>query len=122
MSNQITNTSRLITVVRRDLNHGYQTAQTAHAVAEWSYKNPRTFRRWRKKSGYLICLSVRNLEELNDLVDKLCRAGCKYTKFFEPDIGQVTAIAINPNDLADKLTKGLQLANIKAGTKDKRTT
>lgn len=103
------------------MSHGYQTAQTAHAVAEWAYNNPRTFRRWRKKSGYLICLSVRNLSELNKLVDELAKAGCKYTKFYEPDIQQVTAIAISPSGDADKLTKGLQLANIKAGTLSKST-
>lgn len=118
---QINDKSRLITVVRRDLSHGYQTAQTAHAVAEWGYKNPRTFRRWRRKSGYLICLSVSNLKELEKLIDKLAREGIKYTKFYEPDVKEVTAIAISPSDKADQLTKGLQLANIKAGIKDKHS-
>lgn len=109
----------MITIVRRDLSHGYQTAQTGHAIAEWAYNNPRTFRRWRKESGYLICLSVRNLAELEAFNRKLYDNKIKYTAFYEPDIGEFTAIAITPSTKADQLTKHLQLANVKAGTKDK---
>lgn len=106
-------------MVRRDLSHGYQTAQTGHAIAEWAFNNPRTFRRWRKKSGYLICLSVRDATQLSILTKELDKEKIGYTTFFEPDINEITSIAITPSDKADQITKGLQLANIKAGTKDK---
>ena len=119
MKIQINDKSRLITVVRRDLSHGYQTAQTGHAIAEWAYNNPRTFRKWRKRSGYLICLSVHGLEHLEALMKSLDYKGIRYTKFYEPDVKQVTSIAISPSEEADKITKGLQLANVKAGTFDK---
>lgn len=111
----------MITVVRRDLSHGYQTAQSGHAIVDWAFEHPRTFRRWRKKSGYLICLSVRNKEELEKLIEELAKNNLKYTKFYEPDIGELTAIAITPSDKADELTKRLQLANVSAGTKSKST-
>lgn len=109
----------MITVVRRDLSAGYQTAQTGHAIAEWAYNNPRTFRKWRKRSGYLICLSVHGIQHLEALMKSLDYKSIKYTKFYEPDVKQITAIAITPSDEADKITKGLQLANVKAGTFDK---
>lgn len=67
----------------------------------------------------MICLSVRNSTELSNLAKELEQQGIKYTTFFEPDINEITSIAINPSEIADKITKGLQLANIKAGTKDK---
>lgn len=67
----------------------------------------------------MICLSVRNKEELEALEGVLVKSGVKVTKFYEPDIGECTALAITPSVKADELTKGLQLANIKAGTKDK---
>lgn len=111
----------MITVVRRDLSHGYQTAQTGHAIAEWAYMNGRTFRQWRKTSGYLICLSVRNKEELGEVMKALGDSKIKYTSFFEPDIGEITAIAISPSVKADNLTRKLQLANVKAGNKDKNS-
>lgn len=103
------------------MSHGYQTAQSSHAVAEWAYLNPELLKEWRQKSGYLICLSVRNLKELEELEDKLGLADLDYTTFYEPDIEEFTAIAISPSENADKLTKGLQLANIKAGTISKAT-
>jgi peptidyl-tRNA hydrolase len=109
----------LITVVRRDLSHGYQTAQTGHAIAEWIYQNPELFKEWRQKSGYLICLSVRNWKELCEFEGKLLEEGLNYTMFYEPDIGEFTSITIAPSTRADELTKGLQLANVKAGTKNK---
>lgn len=109
----------MITVVRRDLTHGYQTAQTAHVVAEFAGKFPFTFWRWRKKSGFLICLSVRDKVELDNLIQVLDRRKLKYTKFFEPDVGEVTAIALAPHPEADRITKYLSLANKDAGTFDK---
>lgn len=58
---------------------------------------------------------------LQVLMKTLDEEKIKYTKFYEPDIKEVTAIAITPSDKADELTKGLQLANIKAGIKSKNT-
>lgn len=67
----------------------------------------------------MICLSVRDSTELSILTKELDSQKIKYTTFFEPDINEITSIAISPSEEADKITKGLQLANIKAGTKDK---
>lgn len=116
---QITDKSRLITVTRQDLSAGYQTAQTAHALAEYAYKNPRTFKRWRRRSGYLICLAVKDSKELEALMSQLTEKKVRFTPFYEPDVNQITAITISPGELADKLTAYISLANKTNGSLDK---
>lgn len=62
------------------------------------------------------------MNELEKLVKVLEEAYIQLTKFHEPDIdNQLTAIAISPSPEADELTKKLQLAGVKAGTRDKNT-
>lgn len=116
---QITNKSRLITVTRQDLSAGYQTAQTAHVLGEYAYKRPFQFWLWRKISGYLICLAVKDSEELTKLMKQLDKKGLKYVSFFEPDVGQITSIAITPSEEADRITKYIPRANKFSGTFDK---
>lgn len=105
--------------MREDLSPGYQIAQTAHSIAEWAFKRPRTFRKWRKESAYVISLSA---PDLKGLMLKLLEHNVDFVPFFEPDIGEVTAITITPNNLADSLTKKLNLAGKVAGTKNKHGT
>lgn len=69
----------------------------------------------------MICLSVRDATALSNLTKELDSQKIKYTTFFEPDINEITSIAISPSEKANEITKGLQLANIKAGNKDKNT-
>jgi hypothetical protein len=109
----------LITVTREDLSAGYQTAQTAHALAEYAFKKPRTFKRWRRRSGYLICLAVKDRFDLVKLMIQLSENKVGFVPFYEPDVDQVTAITIDPCDLGDKLTAYLPLANKRSGTFNK---
>lgn len=89
-------------------------------MSEFCEKFPRTFRRWKKKSGYLICLAVKDLSELDALCSVLDSKKIKYCKFFEPDVNQVTAIAIAPSDEADFITRRIPLAGKNIGQLDKR--
>jgi hypothetical protein len=110
---------KLVTVTRQDLASGYQTVQSAHVVAEFADVYPRIFRRWKLFSNSLICLAVKDLAELNKLCETLDKKGVKYVKFFEPDVEQLTAIAIEPSEMTRKITSFIPLANKKHGDIDK---
>jgi hypothetical protein len=91
-------------------------------MSEFAEKFPRTFKKWKRKSGYLICLAVKNSQELEKLSQELSRKKIKFVKFFEPDVGQVTAIAIAPDPRANMITRRIKLAGYKTGKMDKHTT
>ena len=56
-------------------------------------------------------LTVKNESELNFLLQKIKYHNLKYSVFIEPDIGnKMTAIAIQPGELTQKLTSHLPLA------------
>jgi cell division septation protein DedD len=101
------------------MTSGYQIAQTAHSVAEYSFKRRILFNRWRKKSGWLISLAVKNLEELNTLMNTLRENNVDFVEFFEPDVNEITGICITPSSKADALTKKLSLAGKKSGAFNK---
>jgi hypothetical protein len=90
-------------------------------MSEFAEKMPRTFKRWKKKSGYLICLAVKDLPELTELCSTLDSQKVKYVKFYEPDVNQLTAIAIAPSPKADHITRRIRLAGAKIGTFDKHS-
>lgn len=110
---------RLVTVTREDLTSGYQTVQSAHAVADYAMKHPLKFLRWRISSGYLISLSTPTLNTLEEVMTSLKRLGVKYIKFYEDDIKQITAISFVSTLESDIVTSRLTLANSKVGTTDK---
>ena len=114
-------TSRLITVTIEDMSHGYQIAQTAHVVAQFAVEQPNIFKEWHSTSGYLICLAVPELSDLNNLKETLKTKMVKYVEFYEPDVSQITGIAIEPSDLSDELTAELSLAGRKSGYFNKHT-
>jgi hypothetical protein len=97
---------RMYIIVRRDLSETYRMVQGSHALAEYALKFPNQFKQW--NNGYLIFLSVFNLNALRDLNISLCGKGVDFTTFCEPDLdNQETAIAIFDTG---KLVKGLPLA------------
>jgi len=107
--------ARLITVTRADLTSGYQTVQSAHAVADFAFKRPFKFLKWRLFGQYLISLAVADQQSLYDLRKKLHAEGIDFVDFFESDVEEITAICIAPSKKADLFTKGLKLANKKEG-------
>ena len=81
---------KLYVIVRKDLSVSQRAVQAGHVVASFLLYGP--FSRW--NNGTLIYLGIRNLNELEKLMNQLNKYNINYTEFREPDIGnQVTAIA-----------------------------
>ena len=103
--------SKLIVITRRDLSPGQQAVQSAHSAIEFQHEHPEIAKEWNTNSKYLIFLSVENEEELQKLLQKAQIRNLKYSTFFEPDIGnQLTAIALEPGQISEKLVSNLPLA------------
>ena len=100
---------KLRTVTRRDLNIGEQATQSAHSAIDFQHEFPDVAHSWHK-SNYLILLTVKDEEQLKDLIVKATMRGIKHSIFREPDIdNQITAVTFEPSDEAQKLTSSLPL-------------
>jgi len=75
------------------MSPGYSVVQSAHAIAEFAAEHPQTFEEWKKESNSIICLSVKNEEELLKLFEKLARK-TPSSSFYEPDVNAFTAICV----------------------------
>ena len=96
-------------VTRKDLNPGYQIAQAGHAIAQFMLDHPEQANQW--NNNYLICLSVEDENQLNNLLAKIQAQGIPVSYFLEPDIGhELTAIAFQGTEKASKLTSSIPLA------------
>jgi hypothetical protein len=97
-------------VVRQDLQPSYQAVQAAHAGIQFQYDHPEIAREWHEKSKYLVHLSARDINHLEDLIFKANRKDIKYSIFREPDIGnEITAVAFEPSEASRKLLSSLPL-------------
>ena len=106
---QITN--EFITIItREDLTPGYKVVQSAHAIANFAIEHENQFKQWQQTSNYLCCLETSKLK-IDRIISKLDLLRIKYSVFFEPDINDMTAIAIQSisRDLHKKLFKNLKL-------------
>jgi len=75
-------------VIRKDLSPSQRIVQAGHAVAEYMLDDPK----W--KNTTLVCLSVKNLGQLEMLKMRLEARNIRFSEFREPDINnQTTAIA-----------------------------
>ena len=103
--------SKLTVITRRDLSPGYQAVQAAHAAIEFQHEHPEIAKEWNTNSKYLVFLTVENEEALKILLEKIQIRDIKYSTFFEPDNGnQLTAIALEPGQVSQKLVSNLPLA------------
>lgn len=101
---------KLITVTRQDLSHGYQIAQSCHAVADFAYYQSKFFNQWRTNSNYKICLASKDEDSLEKLYNKLKEKGASVIAFREPDMGnQLTAITLYGEEQYRNYTKYLPL-------------
>lgn len=100
---------KLYLVTRKDLGHGPQAVQMAHAITEFIMQYPEEAKEWYQGSNHLACLSVEDEDELRSLqLEAECR-GILHAAFTEPDLdGQLTAVALEP--AAKGLVRGLPLA------------
>ncbi len=80
-------------IVRSDLPHGVQVAQTIHAAGESCGGAPLPL------STHAIALSVRDEGHLREVRDRIWKAGIPHTAVHEPDppyMGQLMAVGIWP--------------------------
>ena len=93
------------------MSAGYQAVQSIHSAIDFIFKFPFLSYRWRNRSNYLACLSVKDESELISLIQKLEKDGIRHSIFREPDIeNQITAIAVEPSEKSQKICSGLPLA------------
>lgn len=84
----------MIIITRSDLSYGYQSQQSCHSIADFTYEFPQSFNEWKTTSNSIICLQVNNEKELNDLYLKLSKL-TSVTKFYEPDLNdELTSICL----------------------------
>jgi len=81
---------KLYVIVRKDLSTSQRAVQAGHVVAQFCLYCP--FSRW--NNGTLIHLGIKNLRQLEKLMNQLSNNNINYTEFREPDMNnEVTAIA-----------------------------
>jgi len=84
--------------------------QSPHVSIQFIYEHPEIAKQWYDFSKYLVFLSVKNLNELSELVEKLNQMGIVISKFYEPDLrNELTAIALEPSKEARKVVSSLPL-------------
>lgn len=102
---------KLYIITHSGLPQQYQIPQAVHAAIQFANDYPYEQEKWFKASNTLIILAARDEQGLYKLIEKLDIHGLKYSKFFEPDIGNaLTAIAIVPSPCAKRFCSNLPLA------------
>ena len=85
--------------------------QAVHAAIQFANDYPDEQGKWFKASNTVVVLETKDEQSLHKLIQKLDINGLKYSKFFEPDIGNaLTAIAIVPSPHAKRYCSNLPLA------------
>jgi len=81
----------LYVIIRNDLTRSQKTVQAVHASAEFLlHENNHTW-----DNGTVVCLKVRNEDELLRLEKNLKKESLSYRSFREPDTGNdMTALAL----------------------------
>lgn len=85
--------TKLVVITREDISPGYQVVQSCHIVADFAAEFPNDFKNWKLESNSIICLSVKNEDELLKLYNKF-REKTSAVKFFEPDVDEYTSICL----------------------------
>jgi hypothetical protein len=81
------------------LSSGFQTAQVAHAVADFAATNPEAYRKWHKDSNYIVVLEAKNEENLLNLTVNADKKNIEYVAVREPDINDgLTAVLFLPGE------------------------
>ena len=92
------------------MSPGYKVVQTSHALADFAVKHGDIFTEWQQVSNYLCCLETSSIK-FDRLINLLELLKIKYSVFYEPDIDDVTALAVEPlsKSLHKQLFKNLKL-------------
>jgi len=97
--------------------------QTGHAIADFAHELPQFFKSWKDNSNYLISLSAKDENQLNNIYEKLRDRGAPIIAFREPDLDdQLTALCFYGLPHYRKLVSNLPLAlKSISGTEDEAT-
>lgn len=84
--------------------------QSTHAAINFIFEHPDRAGPWFYNSNYLVQLEVSNEKQLELLIQNCLIRELKHTVFREPDIeNQITAVAIEPSELTQKLVSRIPL-------------
>lgn len=106
---------RLVTVIRQDLEPGYQIAQSIHSAVEYALNYTGQMAEWNFDSNYVLVLGTDNESTLEQFVLKLDLITPDYRVFYEPDIDQETSVTFLSSDETDLLTQNMPLAGEVSG-------
>lgn len=102
---------KLYIITHQELAPPYQLPQAVHAMAQFANDFFNEYRKWFSTSNTVVILAAKDEQSLHKLTQKLDMNGLKYSKFFEPDIGNaLTSIAIVPSPYVKKYCSSLPLA------------
>jgi len=102
-------------IVRLDLTIGQQMAQLVHANTEYILNNLSDSTDWYNNSNYVVCLNVKDEEQLSFLSSKLEASGINHSRFTEPDLNNsLTSISFIGNSDVKKFISSLPLAGKEA--------
>ena len=93
------------------LRAGQQTAQVAHALADFARRRGDEFQNWHENSNYIIALQVQDPAALEELYTRAAQDGLELIHFREPDLDhELTAIAFVPHASVKPFLASLKLA------------
>ena len=97
-------------ITRSDIPPGSQASQATHAAIEFCFEHHDIAKKWNIRSNYLVMLSAKNEEHLEEIIEKANERGIKFSIFREPDLGNtITSIAMEPGDKSRKACSSLPL-------------
>ena len=97
-------------VVREDIEPGYQVSQITHAAFRFAISYPEETRSWINTSEVIVCLGIKNEEELFKLTQKAEIRNIKHSIFREPDLNnELTSVVFQPGEDSKKLCSNLGL-------------
>ena len=105
--NSVDLVSKMYVVVRQDIDLGYQIPQSIHAKDKFTHDFPECEHRWYNDSNTIVVLGIENEDELLKLAGLSRLEGLRFSIFFEPDINEYTAIAIEPGAATANMLKTL---------------
>jgi hypothetical protein len=81
-----------------------------HAAVEFTLKFPELALTWHRISNYVVCLSVKDLFELEELENRLSK-DFDTIPFYEPDLdNEMTAFAVEPHPNVEGEVSSIALA------------
>lgn len=110
MSEEQIQNYKMYVLVRQDISPGYQIAQSIHAKDQFTHDYPEIENRWYTESKTIVVLGVKNEHALKAFAFMAESRGLKSSMFFEPDIDEYTALAIEPGEETAQLCSNLKTA------------